>query len=122
MKKFSEMIDPLSLKQAIKMKRREVMQININIPDTDLDGMTIKDLIIADIHLGLICEKLTNYDYDMHDIVEKRELVQDELNKKLKADTRRKLQKLIARRESLLPDDVILKNIDNEIEKLKNKI
>jgi len=98
------------------------MQININIPDSNLDALTIKELILADIHLHMICDQLDNYDYDMSEIEEKQELVQDELIKKLKADARRRLQKLEARREALLPDDVILSNIDAEIKALKAKL
>lgn len=98
------------------------MQINITIPDTDLSELSIRDLIIADIHLGMICDNLINYDYDMSDLQEGKERVQDELNKKLKADMRRKLQKLEARREALLPDDIILKNVDTEIARLKMKM
>lgn len=98
------------------------MQINISIPEADLDGVTIKDLIIADIHLGMICDSLDTYDYDMNWLKERKELVKDELSKKLKAETRRRLQKLEARREALLPDDIVLNNVDAEIAALKAKL
>lgn len=98
------------------------MQININIPDTDLDGVSIKDLIIADIHLGLICEKLENYDYDMNWLKERKELVKDELEKKIKAQYRRKLAKLEARFEADQPTDIKLKKMSEEILTLKKKL
>jgi hypothetical protein len=97
------------------------MQININISD-DLDSISISDLIIAEINLGMLCDKLTEYDYDMRWVREKKEQVHDELGKKMKAENRRKLQKLEARREALLPSDILLQNVDNEIASLKTKL
>lgn len=98
--------------------------MNIYIPSTmqQIEAASIKELIVADIHLKMICAKLDSYDYDMSHIKENLALVDDELQKKLKAENRRKLQNLEARRQALLPNDVLLKNIDDEIKSLKKKL
>ena len=98
--------------------------MHIYIPDTQpqIEAANIRNLIMADIYLGLLCDKVNEYDYDMRDLIEKRELVKDELQKKMKAENRRKLRVLEARREALLPDDILLENVDDEIKELKKKL
>ena len=102
--------------------RRYVMAIDLNSKNLDFSCSSIDDLIIADIKLQAIVDKIKDYDHPMEWLIEKHEEIKTELKIRLAKRDRDRLKELRKERKEYLTKEEKLKAIDDEIKRLNGKI
>ena len=106
----------LTLKQFI---RRYVMAIDLSSKSLDFSCSTIDDLILADIRLQAIVDKIGNYNYPMSWLTEKHDEIKAELEARMRKYRREELRKLKKEREELATPEERKRDIDAKIAELE---